>query len=696
MRRGRPGAGSDPQERAQESQATDAASRARLPDPSSLEGARRTTWPPPNLEPALASTRESAPEGDEWLHEIKLDGYRIIARLHRGEVGLITRNRRDWTRRFPEIASALSRLPVENAVLDGEIVAFDADGVSSFRKLQENLSAGRSEALFYHLFDLLHLDDYDLTGVPLRDRKRMLAALLEAAGLEDAGADPPVRLRYTEHLPGQGRAFHEQACELGLEGIVSKRADSRYRRGRSRQWVKTKCSQRDEFVVVGFTEPDGARSGFGSLLLAARSGERLVYVGRVGTGFTRAQLRSLHDRLTDIETPQSPLDREPPGGGGVHWVRPALVVEVEYTEWTRDGRLRHPVFLGLREDRDWQDVQLPASSPDAPSDLDADEPRPALRRTDPGRTTLEGIALSHPERVLYPEPGITKADLARHYVAIQDWILPRLIDRPLTLLRCPEGCGGPCFYQKHPGDALDDRVPRIPIPEKKGVFESVYVRSVSDLVALVQVGVLEIHPWSARIDDLERPDLLVFDLDPGPETAWRDVVRTARGLRDRLDDLGLKSFVRITGGKGLHLVVPLEPSIDWKHAKAFTRAVARAQVAADPERTTVELSKARRRGRIYIDFLRNDRGATAIASYSTRARPGAPVAVPIRWDELTSGLRSDRYSVDALRRRLAALRTDPWEGFEQGRRRLDEATCQAICDAIGEATPTGSMREGAR
>lgn len=635
------------------------------PDPSALDGARKAKLPR-EVKPQLATLAREVPTKGNWIHEIKLDGYRLLARLEQGDVRLVTRNGKDWTHRFPGIVRALEPLPVESALLDGEVVAMGNDGISRFGQLQEALSSGRTSALVYQLFDLPYLEGHDLMNVTLLERKRTLAALLDAAGMKEG------TIRYSDHIETQGEAFYERACHLGLEGIICKRADSRYQQKRSRDWLKVKCVSHEEFVVGGYTDPGGSRSGFGSLLMGAYTKQGLAYAGRVGTGFNNRLLEQLSATLQELETKRSPFHGSVPDNRSVHWVRPELVIEVEFTERTRDGRLRHPVFRGLREDRNPEEIrmtptkEMAAESPAAESKTSGST---AGKRKD--ETSLLGVRLTSPDRVLFPEQGLTKLDLARFYDQIHEWVLPHLARRPLSLVRCPQGRDDECFFQKHPRRAIPASVPRLDVPEKKGSAEYVYVESAADLVGLVQAGALEIHPWGSRIDHLEQPDYLVFDLDPDAGIAWKEILRVAGTLRERLESLGLTPFLRTTGGKGLHLVVPLEPSADWDRAKAFARGVAEAHARDDPKRLTTNMSKAKREGRIFIDYLRNGRGATAVASYTVRARRNAPVAVPIRWDELNAALRADRYNVENLRRRLAALREDPWANFAEAARPLD-------------------------
>jgi bifunctional non-homologous end joining protein LigD len=672
------------------------------PNPAALAGARRAQLAG-TAKLQLATLVSTPPEGEAWLHEIKLDGYRVAARVAEANVQLFTRNGHDWTARFPAIAAALAGLPARRALLDGEVVALGADGVSSFRALQEALSTGRSEALVYHAFDLLHLDEYDLRDVTQIDRKVALARLLQA------WRRPPTSpVRYTDHLVGKGSAFLAKACALGLEGIVSKRSDARYLASRGRRWLKTKCTLHEDLVVGGYTAPRGTRSGFGALLLGALQDGALIYAGRVGSGFGERQLRRLLAELEARRRPTSPFEGPVPDARSVTWVEPELVVEVAFTERTRDGRLRHPTFRGLRDDKDPAEVVAAPREAGAAAGAAERTPRDAERgRAGPGRQTgqaraparpdrgsggngrgrtsrgrggveVAGVHLTNPDRVLYPEQGITKLALAHYYEGVQTHVLPGLRRRPLALVRCPQGHDEQCFYQKHPGDGFAPSLPRVTIAGKEAQGRYAYVETLADLIGLVQLGVLELHVWGCRVDDVERPDQLVLDLDPGDDVPWAETLATARSLHERLADLGLTSFLRTTGGKGLHLVVPLAGNQGWDDVKAFARAVCERHAAEDPRRRTTNMSMARRRGRIFLDYLRNGRGATAIASYSTRARSGAPVAVPIRWDELSSALRSDRYDVDNVRRRLAALGADPWHGFEAARRGITSAMRAAV------------------
>jgi bifunctional non-homologous end joining protein LigD len=610
---------------------------------------------PAALEPQLATLVERPPRGNGWLHEIKFDGYRTLARVHQGTVQLISRNGKDWTDRFGAVARAIAALPLRDGWLDGEVTVMEPDGRTSFGALQRALSEKRDVDLVYFLFDLLYRDGADLRALPLTRRKAALADLL-------AGNTAPA-LRLGEHVIGEGDHVWREACRLGLEGVVCKRADAPWRPGRGRDWVKVKCLRRQEFVIGGFSAPAGARSGFGALLVGVYERDRLIYTGRVGTGYDEQTLRDLHARLVPLATPSSPFTNAvPKGRGTVTWVRPELVAEVAFAEWTRDGILRQPVFQGLREDK-------------PPREIGREGPGARIEEEERG-DRIAGIRLSHPEKLLFPEERLTKRDVARYYDEIAAYVLPDLKDRPLTLVRCPDGNAAPCFYQKHATEALPDGIARIPVREDGGHGLYLAVTEIAGVVGLVQMGVLEIHTWGAHSDEPERPDRLVFDLDPDEGLPWEAVVDAARLVREVAETVGLQPFLRATGGKGLHVVVPLARRHTWPEVKEFAHALVRTVAHAAPERYTINPAKPARRGKVYLDYLRNARGATAIANYSTRARPGAPVAVPLHWDEL--GTPADAWRVDNVRRRLAGLATDPWDGYDAAARALTRAMKRAV------------------
>ncbi len=611
---------------------------------------KRTKAPPRTQKVQMATLSQRAPDGAEWLHEIKLDGYRMLCRIEAGQVNFISRNAQDWTRKFPQLAQAAASLPLDNALLDGEVVRLDSDGRSSFQGMQNAFREGRDRDLTYFAFDLLFLNGEDLREQPLEQRKERLTELLKPRGKKSS-------IRLSEHIDGSGPKFFDECCKLGLEGIVSKRRDGPYREGRGLDWLKTKCSARDEFVIGGFTDPSGARSGLGALLLGYHAGPLLHYAGKVGTGFTEQTLRDLFKTLKPLEQAESSFDNLTKRARGVHWVRPKLVAEIAYSNWTDDGRLRQPVFQGLRADKPAR--QVVRDRPIDTKKANAVSKNPARRG---GKIAVEvgGVAISHPDRVVYPEQGITKLQLAQYYETVAEWMLPHVVDRPLVLVRCPEGIGGDCFYQKHSGPGLPKSLGQIAVKEKSQTLRYAVAHDAKDLISLAQFGVLELHVWGSHTDEIEKPDRLVFDLDPDPSVTWTDLVKCTRQVRQFLEDLGLRTFLKTTGGKGLHLVAPIQRRHEWPEVREFCEAVARAIVTAEPDRYTANMSKKARTGKIFVDYLRNARGATAVAPYSTRARAGATVATPISWDELTAKLSPVQFNVETVPQRLARLKHDPW------------------------------------
>ena len=609
----------------------------KLPDLRAVKGAKKGLLRP-FLEPMLASAAERPPAGATWRHEVKFDGYRMQARIDGADVRLLTRKGLDWTGRFGGVATALRDLALGSAMLDGEIVVEDAAGVPRFADLVGDLKAGRPDRFRYYVFDLMYLDGTDLAGAAYVDRRAALSAIFAARPHSD-------RLRLSEDFAIDGGAFFEHVSRLGLEGMVSKRADSPYRSGRTGDWLKSKCILAQEFVVVGFTASSTSRRAIGSLVLAYWRGDALVYAGRVGTGFTEDDTRALFAGLDPARIETSPLARTipPDAAKGVRWVEPRLVAEVEHQGWTADGLVWHGVFKGLRDDRDIREI------------VREDDGAPA------GPATPAVTGLTHPERLLWPADGVTKQGLADYYATAAPWILPHLVGRPLSLVRCPNGVGPDCFFAKQPWAGLSDAVRRSPVGHGALGIE---VHDLAGLAALVQGAVLEIHPWGSRFEDLERPDRLIVDLDPGDDVAWATVIEAALEARERLrSGLQLESFVKTTGGKGLHVVAPIVPSLAWPEAAALCKQVASAMAADSPDRYVDRMAKAARKGKIFVDVLRNARGATAVAPYSTRARPGAAIATPLAWDELSEALRSDHFRIANIERRLAHFGGDPWEGF---------------------------------
>jgi bifunctional non-homologous end joining protein LigD len=622
-------------------------------DPADLPGAKKSRLPE-RIRPQLATLMDQVPEGENWLHEIKFDGYRAICKIENREAHFFTREWKDWTDRFGNLREAAASLPVKSALLDGEVVVLLPNGATSFEALQNSLGR-RSRQLIYYAFDLLYLDGFDLRNVPLLQRKKTLSSIFrDSEGL----------IRFSDHFQGQGEEIFKRACEYPLEGIISKRADRPYMPGRGADWLKVKCLSNQEFVIGGFTEPAGSRTGFGALLVGMHQNGDLVYSGKVGTGYSDKTLNQLHSRLERLQQPKPPFSNPPKGAAvrKVHWVRPELVAQVQFTGWTRDGILRHPSFQGLREDKRPDEVRKeePAEAPKPGSGAVHDKTNPEIA----------GVRISNPDRILYEDQGITKIELARYYESISDWALPHIRNRPLMFLRCPEGSRKECFFQKHASDSVSDLIKRIPISGQDTSVTGLAIDSLPGLISLARMGVLEIHSWGSRIDRIEQPDLMVFDLDPDQAVQWQGVIEAAHEIRSILEVLGLRSFVKTTGGKGLHVVVPLTRRADWDEVKEFSKQVAETLVREFPDRYVAVMSKARRKGKIFVDYLRNGRGATFICPYSTRARPGAPVSTPIDWDELTPDLRSDQFNIRNLPKRLAELTRDPWEGIEKVRQSI--------------------------
>ena len=675
------------------------------------EGAKRGKLPA-QQSPQLCAVAEDPPSGGEWISEIKFDGYRMLAWIDHGKVRLLTRNGHDWTDRLPALARSVGQLRVDSALVDGELVALDRDGTSSFPALQSALSDGRDGDLHFYLFDLLHLNGWDLRNAPLIERKRVLAGLADWRGM----------LRYSDHHTGDTTRMRQEACRMKLEGIICKEADAPYRAGRGHGWLKVKCRGREELIILGWTPPRGSRAGLGSLHLGYFDPEhRLHYAGGVGTGFSDDELETLRERLGGLaaDPPKGLLVAGDPLDRSIHWVRPELIAEVQFTAWSGAGRVRHAVYLGLREDKAADEVVRDVADPDAdhkpvnaraPAGGQAEARRaptiavPPKRREShsmPAHTSgaivtarkpkarsasIEGITLSHPDRELWP--GITKQHLAEYWVAVAEHALPGLTHRPLAIVRCPEGIDGEHFFQKRSHGSMPDGI-------RAGEAESSPYLAIDDvhgLVAMAQISAIELHAWGAPEADPLHPDILVFDLDPGEGVPFTDVVRAARDVRDRLQQLGLTSFCRTTGGKGLHVVVPIAPEQGWNTVKPFCRAFAEMLSDEQPERFLPTLKKIDRRGRILVDWLRNGLGATAVASFCPRARPGATVATPLAWDEVTNKLDPQSFTLHSVPKRLAKLRSDPWDGFATTKQMLPAATRQQPASKRSGKDDQGSRR----
>lgn len=645
--------------------------------PAATKGkSRRASKLPERIDVQLATLAQEAPEGDDWLHEIKFDGYRMVARIDKGRARMLTRNHNDWTAKLSSLAKALEELPIEQAVLDGEVVVLRPDGTTGFQDLQNAFRDGRQETLSYCIFDLLYLNGTDLKPLPLKERKRLLAELLSA----QSESSP---LRYSDHVEGNGPAFLKQACRKKLEGIISKRADAEYQPGRGFDWLKVKCLQSAELVIGGYTEPAKARTGFGALLLGYHQADgELVYAGKTGTGFDEKMLHSLSKRLESIERDSSPFS-DLARGRGLHWVEPTLVAQLNFAGWTNEGRIRQGSFQGLREDKPAAEITREVAVPlngatkkksqrKAAKESKDDPPPDNSDRYDARKKEFVGVRLTSPEKVLWPDIGLTKLELAAYFESMADWILPHIAGRPLVLVRCPDGRSKACFYQKHAVAGTPKNLRQIPLRESNETVHYVTADDKGGLISLAQVGALEIHAWGSREDKLDYPDRLVFDLDPDVKVPWSRVVESARQVRRFLQDLGLECFVKTTGGKGVHLVVPIERRHEWDEAKAFCKLVADSIVAADPGHYVATMSKAARAGKIFIDYLRNDRGSTAIIPYSPRARDNAPVSTPLTWKELSPTIASDKFTIRNIARRIASLKKDPWEEIGSLRQRLAE------------------------
>jgi bifunctional non-homologous end joining protein LigD len=609
---------------------------------STLDGARKAKATTEFFAPQLARLRETPPQGDAWLHEVKWDGYRILAGVAKGKAMLWSRNALPWNDRLPEIVAAIEGLGLESARLDGELIALDEQGRSDFNALQRTLSGEMQAPLAYMLFDMPYLQGFDLSKVALVDRKALLERLL---------AHAPHLLSYSGHNLGDGDRVFAMAMEQKLEGIISKRADGGYHSGRNDDWLKIKRLESDEFAVVGYTPAKGSRLTFGSLLLARPDADGgWTYVGRVGTGFTDAMLRDLGKTLAKggSKKPTVRIDAVDPTLRGALWVTPTAVAEVYYRGIGNKSLLRQPSLKTLRVDK-------------APGDLRDSDRTPTVKQT----------VITHPDRIVFPDDGITKQQVVDYYRAVMPWFLPAIADRPTSTIRCPGGIGSPCFFQKHVMAGLE-HVGTAKLKEETGA-QAVYLypRDEAGVIELVQFGAVEFHPWGSHVGSPDIADRVVFDLDPGEDVEWRRVIAAARMVRGFLDELGLVSFVRSTGGKGLHVVVPLNPGADWAAVKGFARAFAEALAQLHPLEFVATASKRFRRGKIYLDYLRNGRGATAVASYSLRSRAGAPVAVPLRWEELGRLKAGNAFDLTTVPKRLARLKKDPWEGIDEVKQDLD-------------------------
>ena len=624
------------------------------------------------MTPELATLADAVPEGPNWVHEIKFDGYRTMAMIDQGDVRLLTRSGLDWTPKYQAIADELKHLGLGQAIIDGEIIAVNDQGASSFQKLKNELGAERSENLQYYVFDLLVLDGENLTRLPLLDRKAKLKGLLDGRDLHN-------RVFYSEHF-AENAEFLPRVCSLEMEGIISKRVDSIYSGKRTEAWLKVKCHKRQEFVIVGFTESEHAGRGFRSLILGYYKDGALQFAGKVGTGFNGDSLASIRKKMDALKVVPKPFKKLPPDVGHGIWIEPELVCEVEFTEWTDEGRLRHPSFQGLREDKLAKDVHRDQEVPVAEAQKDAEAevkaapskakvskgaekaPKPARKGED--RVDVSGVSVSHPDRIVFPATGEVKLDLVKYYQAVADHMLPHVGGRPVSVLRIPENIDGEQFFQRHlPANGGLHNVDEVEVPIKARTEQYMAFDDELGLLSLSQWGAIEFHPWQCRVDKPLLPDRMIFDLDPDPEAPWQNVVDGASEVRERMRELGLESFLKTTGGKGLHIVVPIERKFGFATIKAFTRAIAESMAHDDPKRYIATMSKEKRKGKIFVDYLRNDITATAVSAFSIRARPGATVSTPLLWSELRPGLKPAEFNIHTVPDRLANQKADPWADY---------------------------------
>lgn len=635
------------------------------------------------IQPQLAQQGRKAPAGEDWIHELKLDGYRIQIRVVSGKngtstVALFTRTGLDWTHRMRGLAQAAAKLKVESCILDGECVALDHEGRSNFSSLQAAFQGGgKQNSLVYFAFDLLHLNGHNVRNLPLLERKAILAELLSHAEVGSA-------LRVSEHIEGRGPQVFAKACELGTEGVVSKLASAPYSSGRSNAWTKMKCALQQEFVIGGFTAPERGVRGIGALLLGYYEGGKLRYAGRVGTGFSDQTHRELRERLDLLMQKTTPFEKLPADARGkASWVSPELVAQVSFSAWTNDNLIRQSSFRGIREDRIPREVtrEGPAAKEDCPDCPPASPDPSAASEANPktARQDLNGIRITHSGKVIDAQSGVTKLQVAEYYYAVAVHLLPHITDRPLSVVRCPDGVGKSCFFQKHVSSGLPAGVGKTSIPNRKTgkVEEFLTVNTVAGLLGLAQLGALEIHPWGSKNDSFEKADRIIFDLDPDENVSWNKLASAAEELRSRLKQLDLTSFLKSTGGKGLHVVVPIQPKYDWPIIKQFSYAVVLQMEKSNPALYLTKMTKAARTNKIYLDYLRNDQEATAIAPFSMRARPGVPVAVPLEWKELQSSVRP-KFLVSDFAGWKSRLRHDPWLHLDASKQNLEAKALRAL------------------
>jgi bifunctional non-homologous end joining protein LigD len=624
-----------------------------------LTGAHKAKLPD-LIKPELATLVEKAPDG-EWSYEIKFDGYRIMARIDHGEVRLFTRNGHDWTHKLPRQAEALAALQLESAWLDGEMVVANEQGVPDFQALQNAFDSGNSGNILYYLFDMPYLNGVDLREVPVEERRVALATVLKPS------EDP--LLRFSDAFAEEPEALLNSACQMRMEGLIGKRLGSAYVSRRSSDWIKLKCKHRQEFVVVGYTDPKGSRHAFGALLLGLhdRDGGELRYAGKVGTGFNEITLKSIYEQLKPLRTKKSSVVNPPSGfdAKGVHWLKPVLLAEIAFAEMTKDGSVRHAVFHGLRDDKPAKDIteERPNVVKNKPAAKSKAAPAPSQLGLGEGK-----VRITHPDRIIDASSGTTKVQLAEYYASVAEWILPELKDRPVALVRAPDGIAGELFFQKN---AERLAIPGITTLDKELTGQPIMIiNSAEALIGAVQMSTVELHTWNATSANLDKPDRFVLDLDPDPALPWKSMVEATQLTLSVLDELGLKAFLKTSGGKGIHLVVPLTRKLDWDEVKDFSHAIVSHMAKLLPERFSAVSGPKNRVGRIFIDYLRNGLGATTICAYAARTREGLPVSVPIFREEVGELKGGNQWNIHTVHERLAEVGNEPWADLRKTRQSI--------------------------
>ena len=646
------------------------AAKPRKKASGTLTGAHKAKIPA-QLKPELATLVDSAPEG-EWSYEIKFDGYRIMARIDHDQVQLFTRNGHDWTHKLPQQAEALAALGLESAWLDGEMVVADEHGVPDFQALQNAFEVGRSGNILYYLFDLPYLNGVDLREVPVEERRAALATIL--------GAQKNPLLRYSEAFDETPDALLNSACQMQMEGLIGKRLGSPYVSRRSGDWIKLKCKHRQEFVVIGYTDPKGSRSAFGALLLGLhdRDSGELRYAGKVGTGFNEATLKSILAQLKPLQAKKAAVVNPPSGfeAKGVHWLKPKLLAEVAFAEMTKDGSVRHAVFHGLRDDKPAKDITEERAKPVKTSEPKTAAKKPAKKaaaskaEAAPSQLGLADgkVRITHPDRVIDAVSGTTKMQLAEYYASVAEWILPQLNERPVALVRAPDGVAGELFFQKN---AERLAIPGITTLDKDLTGQPVMlINNAEALIGAVQMSTVELHTWNATTVDLDKPDRFVLDLDPDPALPWKSMVEATALTLTVLDELGLKAFLKTSGGKGIHLVVPLTRKHGWDEVKDFSHAIVSHMAKLLPDRFSAVSGPKNRVGKIFIDYLRNGLGATTICTYSARTREGLPVSVPVFREEVAEIKGGNQWNVHNVHERLAEVGDEPWAEMKKTRQSI--------------------------